>query len=95
MTTFKRLTFDATISKGCSGEFRIWVPKHILEQIPKDLWIVETVFIRYEDFKQSLKAHPLSKAGENKRYIPIYNSEIEGDYRSMGKVSIEMVVGCE
>ena len=89
---FNRIQFDSQVSKGSGGGFKIWIPKHIVEMLPSDLWIIDAVYLRKEGFKQTLKKHPCSKAGVDKRYIPIYTDDLEcDDYLGLGKISVEMV----
>jgi len=89
---FQGLQFDAKISHGCSGEYRIWIPKEILSKIPDGTWFITSVKIRKEGFVQTFSKRPLSKTGGSKRYIPIYNSDVMIDYSQLGKVHVEIEV---
>lgn len=88
MATFKRLQFDTSIIKA-SSNYRIWIPKKIREQMPSDIWIVESTIIRAGDFKQSLFNHPVSRTGQG-YYIPIYAEDKEAEYSQFGRVSVEI-----
>lgn len=89
---FKRISFVATITKNPQSGYRIWIPKSVVEQLPQDLWVVETTFIQNEGFKQALPNHVISKAGGGKRYIALLAEDDEGvPYDKMGKFNAEIV----
>lgn len=89
---FRRIEFDATITKNPQAGYRIWIPKSVVNTLPESLWIIETTFIRNGGFKQTLPNHVLSKAGGGKKYIGILAEDDEGiPYHQMGKFKVEMV----
>lgn len=91
MSYLEKVQFDTKISKGSGGGYKIPIPKRIFDRFPHDLWVIQTVYIRSEGFKQTLKNHPCSKSGDTKRYVPIYTSDIEADYENMGTVNVELI----
>ena len=86
------IEFITSIYKNSGGGFKIWIPKKIMSELPDDIWTISYIVIENEDnrFRQILKDHPLSKAGRNQGYIPIYCEEVVTDYKELGKVSISM-----
>ena len=94
-TSLDKAQFMAKISKGPGGGYRIGIPKHILDILPKDLWVFDTVYIRSMDgFKQVLKNVPCSRSNEKRRYIPIYLEYVETSYDLLGQCSIELIYKC-
>ena len=93
--SLSKAQFTAKISKGPGGGYRIGIPKHILERLPDDLWVFDTVYIRSMDgFKQVLKNVPCSRSNEKRRYIPIYLEYVETSYDQLGQCSIELIYKC-